>query len=163
MLSAQAGAAGEEATVVWMCETDGSQSPNDMEAHSCQWHEDVLRPCRSCLVSNQNYRQSRCVCANKAAALVAAMRSAGADADGKALSDSGVLLMTEEYQCMQTKFTVEEGSSTGRRLCPGEYTVRGCETNEFGTCEIYFRWVPAIHYDSSPPSRSCWKTRLKRV
>jgi len=148
---------------VWMCETDGSQSPNDMEAHSCQWHEDVLRPCRSCLVSNQNYRQSRCVCANKAAALVAAMRSAGADADGKALSDSGVLLMTEEYQCMQTKFTVEEGSSTGRRLCPGEYTVRGCETNEFGTCEIYFRWVPAIHYDSSPPSRSCWKTRLKRV
>ena len=51
----------EEATILWMCETDGSQSPNDMEAHSCQWHQDVLRPCRSCLVSTQGYRQSRCM------------------------------------------------------------------------------------------------------
>ena len=53
--------ASEEATILWICETDGSQSPNDMEAHSCQWHQDVLRPCRSCLVSTQGYRQSRCL------------------------------------------------------------------------------------------------------
>jgi len=36
---AQVGVTGEDATIMWMCETDGSQSPNDMEAHSCQWHE----------------------------------------------------------------------------------------------------------------------------
>jgi len=36
---AQVGVTGEDATIMWMCETDGSQSPNDLEAHSCQWHE----------------------------------------------------------------------------------------------------------------------------
>ena len=43
--------------------------------------------------------------------------------------------MTEEYECMQTKFKVAKVAADGsERLCPGEYTVRGCETDEAGTC-----------------------------
>jgi hypothetical protein len=43
--------------------------------------------------------------------------------------------MTEEYECMKTKFEVEKVAPSGSvRLCPGEYTVRGCETNKAGAC-----------------------------
>ena len=31
---------------------------------------------------------------------------------------------------MEGKFTVDEGPENDRRLCPGEYSVRGCETKE---------------------------------
>ena len=48
-------------------------------------------------------------------------------------SHSGTLITTEEYQCMETKFNIDEGPASDRRLCPGEYTVR-CS---LGTLEKY--------------------------
>jgi hypothetical protein len=57
--------------------------------------------CKSCLVSTQTYRES-----------------------------SGVLIMTNEFKCMQSSFTIEEGPADARRLCPGRYSVSGCETND---------------------------------
>lgn len=76
---AQAGAVCEEATIQWMCETDGSQSPNDMEAQSCEWHKDVLKPCRSCLVSHQDYRQSRCASASTGCSALNVLHVRGKD------------------------------------------------------------------------------------
>mmetsp|Transcript_34981 Transcript_34981/g.54669 ORF Transcript_34981/g.54669 Transcript_34981/m.54669 type:complete len:246 (+) Transcript_34981:409-1146(+) len=98
-------AGAQDVTIDWVCVLDGSQNAEELETYSCQYFKDKEKTCQSCLVSEQSF-----------------------------IERSGLLIQTDDFQCRTTSFTVpkflDPNNQAGRRLCPGEYFVAGCETND---------------------------------
>lgn len=106
----------DDAKIDWVCEVDGTQSANDLEAQSCKYapptsgqdRDQQGGQCQSCLVSEQPVRES-----------------------------SGVLIPTVDFVCMKRIFEVptihDDGVPNFEQrpvLCPGRYRIASCETNE---------------------------------
>ncbi|EKX36274.1 hypothetical protein GUITHDRAFT_145847 [Guillardia theta CCMP2712] len=106
------------ATVQWVCQEDGSLSANDLETWSCGWYKNQ-NPCQSCTVSVQKGEGGNDEATYSASHLVVV---------GAVREVSGELVPTQQWSCMSSRFYLDSGVGAGKSLCPGWYTIQGCET-----------------------------------